>query len=138
MNQRKHAITFTKPSLTKQSFRANSTVDAILKKYQTLGLPPSQQQDIFTAGIARAPYGVQRLHDYQAELNSVISMNNYFSRLPAQTRDKFANDPINMLEWLADAKNHDEARKLKLLPELPKKEPEPPKPAPDPKPEPKP
>lgn len=46
----------------------------------------------------------------------MIAVQNYFEALPATTRDKFQNDPHAMLTWLGDPNNHDEARKLKLLP----------------------
>lgn len=116
--RRRVSKTFTEPSQTKQAFRAGSTVDAILKKYSMLGATPNQVIDIFSAGIAQQPYGIQRAHDYQRELNQVVAVQQYFEGLPATTRDKFRNDPHAMLTWLSDAKNHDEARKLKLLPEL--------------------
>lgn len=102
--------------MTKQAERAGSTVDAILKKYAAITPDPNLQRDIFAAGIARAPYGIQRAYDYQAELNSVIRMRDYFQSLPSKTRDKFGNDPVRMLTWLGDPRNHDEARSLGLLP----------------------
>lgn len=56
----------------------------------------------------------QNVPDYQESLNRVIRMRNEFESLPADVRAKFKNDPANVIDFLADPKNKEEAIKLGL------------------------
>lgn len=53
--------------------------------------------------------------DFLAMKNKVAAVNNAFSLLPAETRDRFANDPAKALEFAADPNNLEEATKLGLV-----------------------
>lgn len=99
------------PSLTRQSPKAGCAIDAILKMYATKGVSPTDI-GVFMSQAAAAPYGVQPSTDYQMMLNQVIRVQDYFASLPSKLRERFGHDPKNMVHFLADPSNLEEARKL--------------------------
>lgn len=102
--------TNTGPGLTKQEFRKNADVNEIVKRGQALGyldnVNPNVQPvfaDVSTIGTFR---------------DLVVRMNNAkaaFMSLPAHVRSRFGNDPANLVEFLQDDSNADEAEKLGLV-----------------------
>lgn len=102
-------ITFTEPSLTKQSFTEDADINVIVKRYGVTGTLP---QDY------RAPmYGdFTNIGDYREALEAVMDAQERFMEIPADLRAKFRNDPQELLDFLADSKNRDEAIKLGLIP----------------------
>jgi phage internal scaffolding protein len=54
--------------------------------------------------------------DYQKSQNAIISAQNAFDALPAALRKRFDNNPAELLAFIADEKNKDEAIKLGLIP----------------------
>lgn len=53
--------------------------------------------------------------DYQAMLDAVIAAREQFDSLPSSIRDRFANDPQRLIDFLADESNRSEAEKLGLI-----------------------
>ena len=53
--------------------------------------------------------------DYETVLQRVITAQESFDSLPAKVRDRFKNDPANLIEFLNDESNRDEAIKLGLI-----------------------
>ena len=53
--------------------------------------------------------------DYETALQRVITAQESFDSLPAKLRDRFQNDPANLIEFLNDESNRDEAVKLGLI-----------------------
>lgn len=102
-------------SRTKQAFRDGTKLDSILRKYATIGVDPNDI-GVFRQTMAGATYGVaDTSHDYQVMLNRVNYVQEYFARLPSRIRDRFANDPARMLDFMADKRNIDECVKLGLF-----------------------
>lgn len=95
------------PSLTKQSpFTDNANIKNILAKYAKTGI---------LGDPTRTPiFGDFSETDYVKSLNYVAQIKSDFEALPVQTRQRFKNDPTEMLAFLADEKNTDEAVKLGL------------------------
>lgn len=97
--------------LTKQEFREECDINHIMARYAQFGtLPVSNEQ---------APmYGdftdVATLMDAHAVVQQASDL---FAALPAKVRDRFANDPVRMVEFLNDPANRDEALKLGMLQE---------------------
>lgn len=56
--------------------------------------------------------------DYQASLDQVLQISEYFKSLPSSTRHRFENSPSSMVDFLADPANRAEAVKLGMLPDL--------------------
>ena len=53
--------------------------------------------------------------DYETALQRVITAQDSFDALPAKLRDRFENSPANLIEFLNDESNRDEAVKLGLI-----------------------
>lgn len=100
---------FTKPSMTKQSHKDECDVNNILKKYSQTGV-------ITHSNSKQGTYGnFADAQDYQSSLNSLMTAQDNFDNLPAQIRDRFKNDPYELLTFLDNPANKDEAIKLNLL-----------------------
>lgn len=96
-------------SLTEQSHAADCDVNNIMKKYARTGL------------VTHARDGEMQFFDcttvteYQDACNLVIDAKALFDELPAELRARFDNDPIGLLEFIADPGNEEEARELGLI-----------------------
>lgn len=97
------------PSMTQQQFAKECDVNEIMRKYETTGQ---------LTHIARNP-GVYadftNIEDYHSSLNKIIAAEDSFKSLSAEIRDRFQNDPAQLLGFLMDPKNHDEGVKLGLI-----------------------
>jgi len=58
---------------------------------------------------------VSDIPDYQTAFDIVQQTHDKFMELPAKTRDRFANDPQRLLQFLQDPENRDEAVTLGLI-----------------------
>jgi phage internal scaffolding protein len=95
-------------TLTQQHFKDECDINNILRQFNITGLLPestlSPRYGDFT-GIS----------DYHTALNRVIAAEDEFMALPAQIRSRFDNDPANLIEFLENSDNKDEAIKLGLV-----------------------
>lgn len=108
-------------SLTKQSFKEECDINRIMARYLATGVPPP-------AGVKTALYGDFTLaSDYFEAKMMVVRANQQFASLPAKVRDRFSNDPSQLLEFVSNRDNLAEARALGLLKD--EAEPTPPAPA---------
>lgn len=113
--RKRHQIDFSNsPSKTRQSAKEGTQLDWILRKYATAGHSAEMVGAYFSI-VAPRPYGIQQNTEYQDMLNKVIQVENYFAALPSRIRDRFNHSAQNMVDFLADPKNLDEARKLGLV-----------------------
>lgn len=53
--------------------------------------------------------------DFQQMMDQLVEAQNAFDELPSNIRDRFANDPGRLLDFLRDDANRDEAVKLGLI-----------------------
>lgn len=53
--------------------------------------------------------------DYHELMNRMVDAKADFQRLPADIRKRFGNDPGNLIDFLGDPENEQEARELGLL-----------------------
>jgi Chlamydia-phage Chp2 scaffold (Chlamy_scaf). len=53
--------------------------------------------------------------DFQSAMNVLVQAERSFMGLPANVRKRFSNDPGQMMEFLNDSSNYDEAVKLGLV-----------------------
>ena len=107
------------PSLTQQQFKDQCDVNKIIAKYKTTG----EWTHLTKKGGVYAD--VSSIKDYHQSLQKVLDANNAFAALPAQIRNRFQNDPAQLLAFLQDPKNHAEGVELGLF-----EKPKPPAPAP--------
>lgn len=95
---------------TKQEFRDEVDINHIVKRYMKTGVPlpiptKSPQFGDFSTGF-----------DYLTIQNRIAEVKSVFANLPADVRRDFGNDPSQMLDWIADPANVEEAQALGLLP----------------------
>ena len=96
----RRSITFTQPSMTKQSFRDECDINNIMSKFEKTGLIEHQNR-------FKGDYGdFVDVRDYQASLDQVIAAEEMFDALPSKVRLQFDNDPSQFLAYAQDSKNH--------------------------------
>lgn len=102
--------------MAKQSFADECNINNIMSKYQRTGL-------IDHVAKVQGSYGdFTSVQDYQLSLNQVIEAQDAFDELPSSVRKRFGNNPAELMAFLSDPDNREEAVKLGLV------EPPPPKP----------
>lgn len=98
--------------MTHQSFQDECDINKIMKRYQDTGMI-EHVREISTN------YGdFSNVDDYQTALNKVISAQESFDALPAEIRKRFKNDPAELIDFMNDPKNAQEAVQLGLLENL--------------------
>lgn len=104
-------------AMTKQSFKDECDINGIMKRYATTGqLPPN-------IGLGR--YGdFSQVGDYMQAQHVMLKAEEQFKALPSGVRDRFKNSPLEMLRFVTDKSNLEEARKLGLLREVVESKPE--------------
>lgn len=96
-------------SLTKQSFAEDCDINTIMRRYQTTGT-------IDHVNRRQGEYGdFSSVASFQESLDIVLEAGQMFADLPASVRDRFGNDPANLLAFIADEANRDEAIKLGIV-----------------------
>jgi len=95
-------------SLAQQHFKDECDINNILRQFNITGILPDQ---------AISPrYGdFTGISDYHTALNQVIAAEDEFMSLPAPLRARFENDPAQLIEFLDNPENKDEAIKLGLV-----------------------
>ena len=107
-------LTCVEPSLTKQAFAEEADINVIVQRFGITGVLPENPLP--------PNYGdFTGVSDYHSAMNAVAQAHEAFDALPATLRAKFENDPGQLLAFLDDASNHDEAVSLGLVskPEAP-------------------
>lgn len=109
------------PTLTQQHFKDSCDINKIMERAKSTGVvagPPG-------SGGRRPFYGdFSSQLDYHESLNAVIEADNQFMTLPAALRKRFNNDPGELLKFVSDKKNKQEAIELGLIPAEAVKKPE--------------
>jgi phage internal scaffolding protein len=95
-------------SMTKQSFKDESDINFIMRKYQQTGF-------LNPALLRKAEYMEASNLSFQEAMNIVISAQSDFDSLPAELRKRFGNDPAEFLDFVGNDENLEEMRKLGLV-----------------------
>lgn len=104
-------------SMTKQSFKDECDINVIMKRYQDNGVMPFAE--------AREPRFVDATAaDFQEAMFMVADARSAFMDMPSGLRARFKNDPAELLAFLEDDRNREEAISLGLV--RPQEAPEPP------------
>lgn len=100
------------PSLTLQSAKQECDINFIIARHAKTGE--------FYPGLTstRTPsFGdVSEVPDYQQSLNFIIESQNAFDALPSKIRKRFNHNPSDLLHFMADESNREEAISLGLIP----------------------
>lgn len=96
------------PGRVKQAFKDECDINSIMARYNRTGILPQSR--------IGALYGdVSALTSYQDGLDLVSRIDDAFAALPAAVRARFGNSPENLLDFLGDKRNLDEAVRLGLV-----------------------
>ena len=95
--------------MTKQSFKDSCNINTIVEKARKTGLVSHLN--------SKTPVyqDCSVVPDYQTALGIVLQAQDAFAQLSASVRERFANDPSRMIDFLSDVRNNDEAVKLGLI-----------------------
>jgi len=95
-------------SLAQQQFKEECDINTIMQKFAVTGMLPDQP--------LTPRYGdFTGINDYHTALNQVIAAEDEFMSLPANIRARFENDPAQLIEFLNNEENKEEAVKLGLI-----------------------
>lgn len=94
--------------LTVQSDAAAADINKIIARMEKSGM---------VTASTRSPYfgDVSEFGDLQDSLIKVQEANRRFMELPANIRERFANDPVKLVSFLEDEANRPEAEELGLV-----------------------
>jgi phage internal scaffolding protein len=108
--------TYWGESLTLQSEADSANITLIMEKYSKTGvMNVPVRENLQYADLSNLP----DLHQAQ---NEIAKARELFETLPAKQRLRFQNNPAEMLNFLGDENNYDEAFKLGLVTERKKEE----------------
>lgn len=101
------------PSMTKQEFQADCDINNILKRYNLqLGLDSMAEYHSFYEGNFEDVSAAVSLQEAYAQVQAAHEA---FDAMPSKVRARFRNDPVELLEFLGNAANREEAIALGLL-----------------------
>lgn len=106
------------PSMAQQQYKDETDINNIIKRH---GGADAAYRALARGGGVYADFS--NLSDYQTMLHEVSRAQEAFLLLPAELRARFRNDPGELLQFVQNSSNYDEAVSLGLV------EPKPPKPA---------
>jgi len=99
----------TGPGMAKQSFANEVDINKIIAGYEKTGM-------IQHLNTKEPFYGdVSKFRSYQECLDLVQEADSLFQSMDARVRERFKNDPVEMVSFLDDPKNLDEAVTLGMV-----------------------
>lgn len=99
---------FKQPSMAQQQFKDECDVNRIMERHVRFDVPIPNKQ-AWQVGDATV---VKSLED---AIDLISNASSEFDLLPATVRERFSNDPLNLLKFVADEGNRLEAERLGLL-----------------------
>ncbi len=93
-------------SLTDKSALRETDINEIVRRYTEGDTSPVRQNAFFA--------DVSEVGDFADAMRKVKQANADFAALPSNVRDRFGNDPLALVKFLADSANDDEAVALGL------------------------
>lgn len=96
-------------SMTQQQFKNQCDINQILKKFEKTGM-------ITHLNNYQGNYGdFSKVQNFKQNLDMVMSAQVAFDSLPAAIRKRFGNDPSQLIDFVGNNENYDEALKLGLI-----------------------
>ena len=105
-------------TLTQQQFAQEADINNIVKNFGITGQLPNKYE-------APSYSQFEGIFDYQSALNAVLEAEESFMALDAKLRERFNNDPQELLTFLESPSNLEEARSLGLVNPAPPQNPAP-------------
>lgn len=98
------------PSLAQQHMRDETDINNIVAQYGVTGQLPEAPVRVPTYGDFTGT------NDYRQALDMVMAADDAFMALPAAVRERFNNDPAELVDFVSDINNRSEAIDLGLIP----------------------
>jgi len=98
---------FKLPSRTQQQFKDETDINQQINRWRKTGLMGQTTR--------RPIFGDFMALDFQQMMNSISDVEQNFASLPSRIRSRFKNDPYQLLRFVEDPANTEEAIKLRLL-----------------------
>lgn len=95
---------------TKQSHKDECDINNIMRRYMATGQLEHVRDEL-------PQYIDATGYDYQEAQNFIASANSLFAELPSEVRARFDNDPAQLLDFVHDPKNAQEAVQMGFLDE---------------------
>lgn len=92
-----------------QSFKDETDINVMMRRFGQTGQLLQSAQEPFYGDFSV-------IGDYQSALNAVLEAEASFAQLPPKVRERFRNDPGELVAFIQDPANEAEARNLGLLP----------------------
>lgn len=102
-------LEFKFPSMTEQHHKEDCDVNIILQRYMKTGVLPTTQKTPLFGDFSSTP------QDYASAVKLLHDAEERFSSLPAKVRERFGNDPYQLLQFLDNPANAKEAADLGLI-----------------------
>lgn len=103
---------FSRPSRTKQAFKAECDINEIVKRFRKIAGPDCLEK---LDGYAGGLYGdFSEVVDYRTARDQIIAAEASFEALPAIVRKRFGNDPAEFLDFCQNSDNIGELRAMGL------------------------
>ena len=96
------------PSLAQQHMKDECDINVIIERFGVTGQIP-------TSPVSPSYGDFSGVSDYHSALNQINATMADFMALPAQLRVRFGHDPVQLLEFLENDQNRDEAIQLGLI-----------------------
>jgi phage internal scaffolding protein len=107
--------------MTQQQFKDEADINNIMARYQKTGV----LVDPLTQATRKPMFDdFSELGDFRDHQQAVIDAQELFMQLPSRLRARFGNDPAELLQWLSDPANKQEAIELGLMTNPPVETPE--------------
>lgn len=106
---RKHSISTGTKTKVQQNFKDDTNVNKIVQRFSQTGELPMGQQSA-PLYLDHTQYG-----DFTEMLNKVTHVKQAFDKLPAKIRAQFENQPAQMLQFVQNPLNNEEAIKMGLI-----------------------
>lgn len=110
LNTRRVKTKLSGQSMTKQADMPETDINKIIARYQNNGDP-----SIFMRNTNAAYIDASEAPDYFECLNIVKQAQESFQELPAEIRDRFANDPGELITAISDPERWEELSELGIL-----------------------
>lgn len=94
---------------TEQEHMEEADINYVAERFMRTGEAP-QLLNLPTAG------DFEGIFDFQTAMNTIAQAREEFMSLPAKVRTRFGNDPAQLLEFVHDKDNYEEAVKLGFIP----------------------
>jgi len=98
------------PSLAQQHMKEETDINYIVERFGVTGQLPEAPVRVPTYGDFTGT------NDYRTALDIVLAADDAFMQLPANVRERFHNDPAELVDFVSDLNNRSEAIELGLVP----------------------